>query len=197
MRMEPAAHDIEMALSDPLIAECLNCGHSSVLPKAFNQHCLRAAQPSAMLRHLFFRLICSVCWTKNARIVLSEGTILMSRDQIFVAQRGARAGEREPKSAKPIPRKLKPARPAAEAAGPHHVMATTPRLARAPDECIICRCQIEPERLAILPGANTCVDCSRKKSSGTKRKVAEPRGSREDWKKDSGGNFARAAKPKI
>lgn len=194
--MQPAEHEIEKALSSPLSAECLNCGHTSVLPQGFNQHCLKAQRPSAMLRHLFFRLICSVCWIKNARIVASEGTILMSPDKVSVASEARRA-EHKSRRAEPTPRKSKHSRRSAEVGGARPEAATTPIQAPAQDECVICRSRIEPERLAVLPSANTCVDCSKKKSSGTKRKVAESWGSREDWKRDSGGNFARAARPKI
>jgi RNA polymerase-binding transcription factor DksA len=67
----------------------------------------------------------------------------------------------------------------------------------SPGECLLCGIQIEPARLEALPQTNVCVGCSDKKGGQTKRTIAEPWGTRSDWKKDSGANFARAARPKI
>lgn len=188
--MESSEPHVLAALEAALTAECLNCGHSSVLPVAFNQHCRNAERPAAMLKHLFYRLICSVCWEKNARVLASDGRPIMSRPPGDHAKVGQAGSVKSPSKRKSNTNKTVKMRSAAAA-------VSTPPKPRGAGECVLCGTKIEPDRLAALPLANTCVSCAAAKGGHTKRTIEEPWGTRTDWKKDSGSNFGRSRKPKF
>lgn len=177
------------ALQKPVFSVCRECGHKAVLPPEINYHCLSAKRPAAMLLHLRFRLRCSICSEQNAEICDDKGHVLAKRPSN--ASRPA-----TPQRKKSIIRKRR-----------KPVVSSTPqrceqrhsqrRRPQSPNECTLCGSMIDQERLQALPGANTCVSCASAKGNQKKRIIAEPWGSRDDWKKDSGSSFGRAAKPKF
>ncbi len=188
--MKVSDNRIRRVLEAPLTVECLKCSHSRVLPFSLNQHCLNTENPTAMLKHLYFRLICSVCSGKDVKLLAPDSTVIMSR-----TQPNPIVGDR----LLPVspPKKSKRRRSSAKQVSPAAQFPAKPFKIRAPNECLLCGCAIEPERLEALPQTNTCIDCANKKSGQTKRVMAEPWGTRADWKRDSGANFARSVKPKL
>ncbi len=64
--------------------------------------------------------------------------------------------------------------------------------------CEYCGTTIPDARIAALPDTRLCIDCASNDPSGRpNRRVSEPWGSRDDWKRDSGANWSNSQKNKL